>query len=456
MLATVRADTASKMDDENSGKDKYVKDTFLQECQDRHDNFSKGNGKSAEEERRLQNSKAISQILLLLCGVFVILLSMARVDVSWNESTSVYEDTYTTKIISYVVVVLCVMSLVLVVLKQVWKKKLMAVKFMYRVTFWLYFSSDGNIIKCIVEIVIALIHPFWFTSPGNFWLLFCTLFKIYPIIEVFKNQVEVVKKKSFIMQLFRLFGVSFPQFNGPMMVRLVANKHSFLFFGFLIAVMLLVFGYLFFASERPSMSGRKLWMSIYWAAITSATVGYGDITPTKSNVFSMFLACVMAIFGAIVVAMAIGLIINQTTLTPNEKAMLEITNCLHAKEKMRDAAAQVVLKFLQLRKYTLNAGTSDDPDQDEGQHDNHDLTERNLHKDLVDAIYEFTKLRWQVKNRYTLDFSQDIGEMALQMKNVSEYQVSAVQFMMDKAKESEDKMKGLLSALARALERRED
>ena len=422
----------------------YVKDTFLRTCRDRHDKFMKGEEKPLEEERRLQRKKGWSEIWLLVCGVLVIILSMWRVDASWNEHASVYEDTRTTKILSVVTAILCVISLVLVLVKHWLRKKLMAVKFMYRVTFWLYFTSDGNIIKCLVEVVIALIHPFWFTSPGNFWLLFCALFKMYPIIEVFKDRVEVVKKKSFIMQLFRLFGVSFPQFNGPMAVRWVANKFSFVFFGVLIAVMLLVFGYLFFASERPSMSGRKLWMSIYWAAITSATVGYGDITPTKSNLFSMFLACVMAIFGAIVVAMAIGLIINQTTLTPNEKAMLAITNCLHAKEKMRDAAAQVVFNFLQLRKYTLNAGTSDDPDQDEGQHDNHDLTERNLHKDLVDAIYQFTKLRWQVKNRYTLDFSEDIGDMALQMKNVSEYQVSAVQFMMEKAKESETNMKCLL------------
>ena len=407
-----------------------------------------------EVTRRLENVKevkSIFDIVLLVLGIAVIILSVIRVELSWNETTGDYRDTHVTEIIGYTMLTLCIVSLILVILSTEWRARLTSISVLYPIHIGQYLTMGFNAIIFLIELAIAIIHPFFWVSPGNFWLLFCTLFKVYPCLEVMKRGSKVVKKRTLILDLFKLFAVSFPRFDGSMVLRLFVNRQAILFFLVLVLVMLAVFGYLFFISERPSMNGRSYWASVYWAAITSATVGYGDITPTKSNQFSMFLACVMAILGACVVAMTIGLIISKTTLAPNEKAMLEIANALRAKERMRDAASMVVLKFLQLRSYEKKRRESErklargqGSRGSQSKRLKHDVMERDLHKDLVDAIYRFTKLQWEVKNRYTLEFSMDIGDMALQMKNVSETHANAVSYMKHLSGTASENMQEML------------
>ena len=206
-----------------------------------------------------------------------------------------------------------------------------------------------------------------------------------------------------------MFEVQFPKFDSLMMIRLLANNYAFFFFGAIMLVLLMSLGYLFFASERKVNSGFSFATSLYWAAITSSAVGYGDVTPTKDNTFSMILACIMVLSGVVLVAMIIGLIINQMQLSNSEQSVIEIAKSLKTKEERERCAAVVILKLLELCEYERNM-----PNRG-----SHDLTSRITHRDLVDACYKFDKVDWKYHNTHSYEISTNTDDVTLRLKEIS-------------------------------------
>ena len=94
---------------------------------------------------------------------------------------------------------------------------------------------------------------------------------------------------------------------------IVSARHQLMVFYFLIAIVMVVFGSLMYGIEGPENGFISLGASVYWAIVTAATVGYGDITPHTQ--LGRIVASVLILIGYSLIAIPTGLI---TTHMSNE------------------------------------------------------------------------------------------------------------------------------------------
>lgn len=324
--------------------------------------------------------------------VIIVILAVARIESSWDPNAMEYVENAATRNCGYAALGLALFSSALLIGEWLWKR-----------------HESG--IVCIVKALLTLLHvPVW-SYPGNLWWLFFSFLRfVIPFRDLSTLHFDVYKNRNSIPRLFKMFEVTFPKFDSLMMVRLLANNYAFFFFGAIMIILLVIMAYLFYASERKANSGFSFARSLYWAAITSSGVGYGDVTPTKNNTFSMILACIMVLSGVVLVAMIIGLIINQMRLSPSEQSVIEIANSLRMKEERERSAARVILKLLELCEYERNM-----PNRR-----SHDHTSRITHRDLVDACYRFEKVDWKYNNTHSHDISTNTDDVTLQLKEISD------------------------------------
>lgn len=364
--------------------------------------------------------------LISIISITVIILSILRIEFSWDSDKYVYTDTKTTKKIAYACFALCLFSVLLIVFIMILNFRIYIMKVLFPLSFFQYLITGNNLILAVLEIAISFIHCFFFCSPDSFWFLFISFFKIYPLFFVARNFSLIYKSRTFIRQLFRLFSLSVPSFNSSLVIREFAFRRPAIFFFIGVVFMLIVFAYLFFASERPSRGGDpdselNYWATIYWAAITSATVGYGDISPDLNNPFSVFITSLVALIGAIILAMAIGIIVNQTELRENECSLLEISQRLKAIDEQKKCAAEVVLALLELRVTEKTIP--------EGMNVGDDRTVRNIQRKFVDAIYKFSKVTWEVEHVVKFNFSNNVTDSALYLKKSADVHLESTKFM---------------------------
>ncbi|KAK8866571.1 hypothetical protein M9Y10_009535 [Tritrichomonas musculus] len=396
---------------------KFQKDKFT------HESLEEGQTRVIKYYRQVQ---FVLYSLVSVVSIAVLILSILRVEYSWDSQKFIYKDTKTTKKFAYSCFALSLFSVILILFIMFFNFRIYTMKILFPLSIFQYLITGKNLILALLEIAISFIHCFFFCPPDNFWFLFISFFKIYPFFFVTRNFSLVYKSRAFIRQLFRIFSLTIPSFNSSLVIREFAFRRPAIFFSVGVVFMLIVFAYLFFISERPSRGGDpdselNYWATIYWAAITSATVGYGDISPTLTNIFSVFITSLVALIGAIILAMAIGIIVNQTELQENECSLLEISQRLKVIDEQKKCAAEVILALLELRvtektiPENMNVGD--------------DRTVRNIQRKFVDALYKFNKVTWKVEHVVKFNFSNNVTDSALYLKKSADVHLESTKFL---------------------------
>lgn len=407
---------------------KDIQEEF-QKDQIKDENLEEGQSRIIQRYRKVQT---FLYSIVFVVSIAVIILSILRVQLSWDGEKCSYADTKTTKKLAYTCFALCIFSAILIVFIVILNYRIYRIKVLFPLSFFQYIIIGKNFIMLVLEVIISFIHCFFFCRPDEFWFLFISFFKIYPFFFVFRNFSLIYTSRAIIRQLFGIFSLTVPSFNSSLVIREFAFRRPAIFFSVGVIFMLVVFSYLFYISERSARSGDpdselNYWATIYWAAITSATVGYGDISPDLTNTFSVFITSLVALIGAIILAMAIGIIVNQTELRENEKSLLEISQRLKAIDEQKKCAANVILALLELRVTEKTIP--------EGMNVGDDRTVNNIQRKFVDAIYKFSKVSWEVEHVVKFNFSNNVTDSALYLRKSAEVHdesASVMQAIADK------------------------
>lgn len=137
-----------------------------------------------------------------------------------------------------------------------------------------------------------------------------------------------------LIRVFRVFKLFSFLNEGNLLLRSVHKSMNKLFVFFLFATILVVcIGTVMYMVEgnNPSSGFKDIPTSIYWAAVTLTTVGYGDITPITP--IGRFLSCVVMLLGYTIIAVPTG-IVSATMVSEHSKSRRKsCPNCGRVQDK---------------------------------------------------------------------------------------------------------------------------
>ncbi|TNV13791.1 ion transporter [Buttiauxella sp. B2] len=133
-----------------------------------------------------------------------------------------------------------------------------------------------------------------------------------------------------ILKLLRLM----PALNS--LWRAVVNaRHQLIIFYAFIAIVLVTAGALMYSIEGAVNGFTSLGVSVYWAVVTVATVGYGDITPHTS--LGRLVASLLILIGYSVIAIPTGILTAQMTAELQRKRLER--KCSHCHQQDHEVNA---------------------------------------------------------------------------------------------------------------------
>lgn len=159
----------------------------------------------------------------------------------------------------------------------------------YLVRIWIspnpirYIISFWGIID-LVSIIPTFIGPFITGTHSLAAIRALRLLRIYRILKLSRFQSE----SSMLLQSLR------------------ASYYRIMVFMFFVVMMMILAGTAMYVIEGGENGFESIPASIYWAIVTTTTVGYGDITPTTD--LGKMLSSVMMILGYVIIAVPTGLI----------------------------------------------------------------------------------------------------------------------------------------------------
>ncbi|PWL28852.1 MAG: ion transporter [Fluviicola sp. XM-24bin1] len=146
-----------------------------------------------------------------------------------------------------------------------------------------YIISFWGIID-IVSIIPTFISPFITGSHSLAAIRALRLLRIYRILKLSRFTSE----SQMLLQSLR------------------ASYYRIMVFMFFVVMMMILAGTAMYVIEGGENGFESIPASIYWAIVTTTTVGYGDITPTTG--LGKILSSIMMILGYVIIAVPTGLI----------------------------------------------------------------------------------------------------------------------------------------------------
>jgi len=104
--------------------------------------------------------------------------------------------------------------------------------------------------------------------------------------------------------------------SGTIIKALKASRPKIVVFTFAILFIVTFVGTLMYIVEGPKNGFRSIPEAMYWATVTVATVGYGDITPKTP--LGRFIASMLMIVGYGIIAVPTGIITNEISNVKRE------------------------------------------------------------------------------------------------------------------------------------------
>jgi len=174
----------------------------------------------------------------------------------------------------------------------------------------LYYLEWGFTILFTIEYIVRII-----ISPKPFRYIFSVwglidLISILPtyLTPLISGYASIRVIRAFrLLRVFRILKLSrFTSESQILAESLKASYYKIIVFLFFVFMMMVLTGTIMYVLEGGENGFESIPSSIYWAIVTTTTVGYGDITPV--TVFGKMLASLMMITGYAIIAVPTGLI----------------------------------------------------------------------------------------------------------------------------------------------------
>ncbi len=132
-----------------------------------------------------------------------------------------------------------------------------------------------------------------------------------------------------LLRIFRILQLNrFTSESQIILHSLKASYYRIMVFMFFVLMIMIISGTLMYVIEGGKNGFESIPVSIYWAIVTTSTVGYGDITPVTA--VGKILASIMMVIGYAIIAVPTGLIsLEMTKYKPEKEKDSHCTNCQH-------------------------------------------------------------------------------------------------------------------------------
>jgi len=148
-------------------------------------------------------------------------------------------------------------------------------------------------------------------------------------------QLLVVIRLFRLLRLFTILKMGrYVKESGTIIKALKASRPKITVFMFAIVFIITIVGTMMYIVEGHREGFGSIPEAMYWATVTIATVGYGDITP-KTPV-GRFIACILILVGYGIIAVPTGIITTEMTGAAKEpKGSIMCSSCGH-RSPMKD------------------------------------------------------------------------------------------------------------------------
>ena len=127
----------------------------------------------------------------------------------------------------------------------------------------------------------------------------------------------VVIRAIRLLRVFRILKLSRQLSESRVLVKaLVSGRHKIMVFLGGVLALVIIMGTLMYLVEGSENGFDSIPRSIYWAIVTTTTVGYGDIYPV--TVFGQILAAALMLMGYAIIAVPTGIVSSELNKTSNK------------------------------------------------------------------------------------------------------------------------------------------
>jgi voltage-gated potassium channel len=163
-----------------------------------------------------------------------------------------------------------------------------------------------------------------------------SFFGIVDFLAIFPFYLSILMPEAHFLVVIRLFRLlrmfsilkmgRYVRESGTIIKALKASRPKIVVFTFAILFIVTFVGTLMYIVEGPQNGFRSIPEAMYWATVTVATVGYGDITPKTA--LGRFIASMLMIVGYGIIAVPTGIITNEiSNLKRESEESLDTTVC---------------------------------------------------------------------------------------------------------------------------------
>lgn len=174
----------------------------------------------------------------------------------------------------------------------------------------LYYAEWGFTIIFTIEYLLrVLISP----KPLKYMLSWWGIIDLVSILPTFitpfvsgYTSLRAIRALR-LLRIFRILKLNrFTSESQALAHSLKASYYKIMVFMFFVVMMMILAGTLMYVIEGGTNGFESIPASIYWAIVTTTTVGYGDITPTTD--LGKIISSIMMIVGYVIIAVPTGLI----------------------------------------------------------------------------------------------------------------------------------------------------
>ena len=176
---------------------------------------------------------------------------------------------------------------------------------------YLYYAEWGFTIIFTIEYILrVLVAPKPLKYITSWWGLIDLVSILPTFISLFLApgyaSIRVVRALR-LLRIFRILKLSrFTSESQALAHSLKASYYKIMVFLFFVVMMMVMAGTIMYVIEGGENGFESIPASIYWAIVTTTTVGYGDVVPVTG--FGKMLSSIMMILGYVIIAVPTGLI----------------------------------------------------------------------------------------------------------------------------------------------------